>query len=126
MKLCLWNVLGVAACALLLVSAAPASAKAPSDSQKASSAAAKGVREAWPAETLTGSIMAVDPAQDLVIVQGADGVPFDMDVRASTRIRSGDHKLTLKDLATDQKKNVTVHFVPERAGDIARTIQLNG
>ncbi|HUA20099.1 MAG TPA: hypothetical protein VMB25_15225 [Bryobacteraceae bacterium] len=126
MKLSLCNVLGVAACALLLVSAAPASAKSAGNAAKSPAAAAKGAREAWPAETLSGKIMAVDPAQDLLIVKGADGVPFDMDVRASTRIRSGNQKLTLKALSSDLKKNVSVHFVPERSGDIARTIQLNG
>ncbi|HTR34600.1 MAG TPA: hypothetical protein VMH80_01780 [Bryobacteraceae bacterium] len=127
MKLKLWNAVGLAACAVLLAIAAPVSAKAATTAEKSATAmAAKGVREAWPAETLSGTIMAVDPAQNLVIVKGADGVPFDMDVRASTRIRSGDHRLTLKDLASEQKKNVTVHFVPERAGDIARTIQVNG
>jgi len=127
MKFSLWNAAGVAACAVLLAIAAPVSAKtATTTDRSATATASRGAREAWPAETLSGTIMAVDPAQDLVIVKGADGVPFDMDVKASTRIRSGDHQLTLKDLASDQKKNVTVHFVPERAGDIARTIQVNG
>ena len=111
MKFLLGSLLGLATFAVLLAAAPVSSAKT--------------VRQAWPAETLTGQIVAVDPAMDLVIVK-ADGVPFDLDVRASTRIESGNQKLTLKDLSSDLKKNVSVHFVPERSGDVARSIQLMG
>ena len=111
MKFLFGSLLGLAACAVLLTAAPVASAKT--------------VRQAWPAETLTGQIVAVDPSKDLVIVK-SDGVPFDMDVRASTRIQSGNQRLTLKDLSSDLKRNVSVHYVPERSGDIARSIQLMG
>lgn len=83
-------------------------------------------RTAWPPETLTGQIMMVVPAKNLVIVKGPDGVPFDLRVTPATHIESGDHKIALKDLNQDAQKSVSVRYVPERAGDIARTIKVTG
>lgn len=89
------------------------------------SATAKAQQQAWPAESLTGTIESVDPAQHLVIVE-SDGVPFDMVVGPSTRIQSGDQSVTLGDLGQDVNKSVSVRFVPEARGDVARAIQLQG
>jgi hypothetical protein len=83
-------------------------------------------RTAWPPETLTGTIMMVDPAQHLLVIQDSTGVPFDMEVSASTRIRSGEQRLTLGDLTSDVNKDVSIRFVPERRGDVARSVRLNG
>lgn len=83
-------------------------------------------RVAWPVETLSGQIMMVDPALNVTVVKGPDGVPFDMIVTHATRIKSGDRTLGLSDLSSDTNKNVSVKFVPERKGDVARSIQLNG
>ena len=68
----------------------------------------------------------VDPAQNLLVVKGPDGVPFDMVVRHSTRIESGGQRLMLNQLSTDQGRNVSVRFIPERSGDVARTIRIGG
>jgi len=84
------------------------------------------VRSMWPPETLSGKITMVDPAKNLVVVTGPHGVPFDMRVTTATRIRSGDKNLTLQDLNQDQQKAVSIRFVPERSGDIARSIQVTG
>jgi len=83
-------------------------------------------RNAWPAEMLTGKIMMVDPAQHLLVVQDASGVPFDMVVTHTTRIRSGDQRLNLGDLTSDVNKNVTLRFTPERRGDVADSIHVGG
>lgn len=87
-------------------------------------AVVKNVRNAWPAETLTGTIMMVEPNSDLVVVQTPDHVPFDMRVTRATRIQSGDKKLTLPDLSADENHSVSVTFVPTGAGDIARVIHI--
>jgi hypothetical protein len=79
---------------------------------------------AWPAETMTGTIMTVDPNLKLVVVLGADRVPFDMRVTRSTRIRSGDKTLKLPDLSADKNHSVSVTFVPTGSGDIARAIHI--
>jgi hypothetical protein len=88
------------------------------------SAAAR--RRAWPPETISGTIRLVDPARNLVVMQDASGVPFDLLVTRSTRIRSGPRKLTLRDLAGKANRKVEVRFVPQRKGDVARSIQLIG
>lgn len=82
--------------------------------------------QAWPAENLSGTIESVDPAQHLVIVKDANGVPFDLVVGQRTRIESGDQTMKLGDLSSDVNKNVSIQFVPEARGDVARTIQLQG
>jgi predicted transcriptional regulator len=77
-------------------------------------------------ETLSGVIANVYPGQDLVIVKDSGGVPFDIVVTPNTRIMSGNRTLNMKDLKQDQNKDVSVKFVPERRGDVARSIQLGG
>jgi hypothetical protein len=102
----------------LSVSANAAGAAA---TQKTSNHAARNV---WPAETLTGTIMTVDPNLKLVVVMGADRVPFDMRVTRSTRILSGDKPLKLPDLSADKNHSVSVTFVPTGSGDVARAIHI--
>ena len=120
----LW--IGRIACAALLAIPLIAGQKAvpASNSGKVNSTQAE--RSAWPPETLTGKITMVDPAEHLVVVQDADGVPFDMVVTHATQIRSGNQRLNLGSLTPDAQKTVTLRFVPERRGDVARSIQLNG
>ena len=83
------------------------------------------IRNSWPPETLTGKIMMVNPDQKLVVVRTANGVPFDMVVKPSTRIDQGAEKIDLPALAQDVNRPVSVRFVPERSGDIARSIEVN-
>lgn len=114
--------LGLAVCSLLLTlpMAAADNAHTKTATRKTQS------RSAWPPETLSGTIVTVDPAQKLVIVKGSDGVPFDMVLNSSTLIESGKHKLKLDQLRSSTDKSVSVRFVPERSGDIARSIQIMG
>ena len=78
------------------------------------------------AETLSGKITMVDPAHKLVVVEPSDGVPFDMVVTAKTRIKAGDQAIALKDLTREMNRTVSVRFNPERRGDVATSIQVNG
>jgi hypothetical protein len=68
----------------------------------------------------------VDPAQNLMVVETPNGVPFDMVVNSKTRIKSGNQALTLKELTQDSNKTVSVKFIPERRGDVAKSIQIRG
>jgi len=79
--------------------------------------------ERWAAQNLKGTISMVDPKMDLVVVRDPSGVPFDIKVTPSTRIDSGSKREEVSQLAPNQ--SVSVHFVPEGRGDIARTIQVN-
>lgn len=83
-------------------------------------------RSAWAPETLTGTISMVDPALRVVVVKDSSGIPFDIVVNRATRIQAGNQELKLKDLSSDVNKSVSLKFVPERGGDVARTIRLNG
>jgi hypothetical protein len=116
------SILATAACALLM--AIPLSAANTAATKPAKKTAA--VRSMWPPENLSGTIAIVDPSLKRVVVQTAGGVPFDMVITRSTRIESGGREITLQDLKQDMNKGVSVKFVPERRGDVARTILLNG
>ncbi len=64
----------------------------------------------------------VDPKMDLVVVRDYSGVPFDFKVAPSTRIDAGAKREELSQLAPQQ--SVSIRFVPEARGDIARSIQV--
>jgi|SRR5579863_2658048 len=113
-----FSIAAVTACVLLLTMPSIAADKIPANRTTKTS-------NAWPAENLSGKIIMVNPAQNLVVVQTPDGVPFDIDVTAKTRIRAGDHSLALKDLTQDIDKPVSVQFVPERRGDVAKSIRIS-
>ncbi len=68
----------------------------------------------------------VDPAHKMVVVQSSDGVPYDLDVTAHTRIRSGDRSIDWSGLSGNVNKSVSVKFVPERKGDVATSIRIGG
>jgi hypothetical protein len=76
----------------------------------------------WAAQNLQGTISMVDPKMSLVVVRDSSGVPFDIKVMPSTKIDSGATKEKLSQLAPQQ--SVSVHYVPETNGDIARTIDV--
>ena len=122
----MWSSLSLIACAFMLTATVTAAEKSKADHPGTKDTVAKTERTAWPPETLAGKIMMVVPAKDLVIVQGPDGVPFDLRVTPATHIEFGDHKIALKDLDQHMQKAVSVRYVPERAGDIARTIRVTG
>jgi hypothetical protein len=84
------------------------------------------VPRAWPTETLSGKITVADPVQKVVVVKTSDGVPYDIEITAKTRIRSGDQTLRMSDLTQDINKQVSVEFVPEHRGDVARSIRIGG
>jgi len=123
-KLTMSVIAGVAS--TLLVAAPALAAAKPSTPAKPAAAKATAARSAWRPETISGTIAAVQPDKKLVVVKTSDGTPFDMVVTGKTRIMSGNQALTLKDLSQDRNKTVSVRFVPERGGDVARSIRING
>jgi hypothetical protein len=107
------RMLGVLACAALTASAGTTVSKAHAH------------RTQWPAENLSGQIDIVDPAHNLVIMKDPSGTTFDFVVTHGTRIMQNGEKLKLADLASKTNQPITVHFIPERKGDIAATIKLS-
>lgn len=124
MKRNVLTALSAASCAFLLAVPVMAANKPAVATHKTS--AKHTARSTWPAESLSGRIVMVNPTLNLAVVKGPDGTPFDIIVTPSTRIASGGQTLKLSDLSSDTNKNVSVKFVPERKGNVARSIQLNG
>ncbi|HUP02637.1 MAG TPA: hypothetical protein VMU19_01530 [Bryobacteraceae bacterium] len=125
-RTCLAAMAACALCAAVPLAAAastPASRKTTPPAK--AGATAKKARAAWPAEKLSGKILSVDAAHKVVVVQ-ADQIPYDMIVTAKTQMKSGGKTVTLQDLARDKNQRISVNFVPESRGDIARTLQLGG
>lgn len=87
--------------------------------QSSAPATATGRNVLAPAETLTGRIWMVDPANRLVVVRDTSGVPFDFVISRSTRIKSSTGTLSLQDLSSMSERRVQIKFLPERRGDIA-------
>ena len=116
----------VAWMALLTIPAVAADQKSAAGTQKTTATSARTASNAWPAESLSGTIVTVDPAKRLVIVKDAGGVPFDMVVSRSTHIISGNRQLRLGDLTPGANRKASVTFVPERGGDVALSIRVNG
>ena len=115
-----WLVVGLSA--VLSVPAFCAAAK--TASAPASAAATHAViAQRWAAQNLNGTVSMVDPKMDLVVVRDSSGVPFDFTVAGSTRIDKGAQREELSQLTP--KESVSVRYVPEARGDIARTIQVN-
>ena len=76
-----------------------------------------------PAESLSGTIWIVDPAEHLVVVRD-NGIPYDFTVTPSTRIESSSGQLSLNQLTSMTSSKITVKFLPERRGDIAQSMMI--
>lgn len=85
-------------------------------------AAAHPAVQRWAPQNLNGTVSMVDPKMDLVVVKDSSGVPFDITVSHNTRIDKGTTREQLAQLTP--KESVSVHYVPESRGDIARTIDV--
>jgi len=116
--------LGVASvvCGLL---ASPALAAGKSSTRQTTTGNAA-MRNAWPPESLSGTITMVDPARNLLVVAGPDQVPYDMVITHKTRIQSGDQPVSVNNLMDYKDKPVSIRFVPERKGDVAESIHIDG
>lgn len=116
----MWIAIGISAA--LCVPAAFAATKTTTAPASASAERHQATGQRWPAENLKGTISMVDPKMDLVVVRDSAGVPFDFKVARSTRIDMGAKREQLSQLTP--KESVTIHFVPESRGDVARMIQV--
>lgn len=77
------------------------------------------------AETLTGTITAVDHQGRLVVLKDSDGTPLDLRVSHSTRILAANNSRdTRSSLSSDIGKEASVTLLPERNGDFARNIHI--
>jgi hypothetical protein len=99
-------------------------AKSAAATQHTNASQTPAVREAWPPETISGTISTVDTQQNLVILRDSSGTPFDFVMTPSTRIESGNHRVVRSALSSDTNKTASVRFIPQRRGDVAQLIQV--
>jgi hypothetical protein len=114
---------GLSCCALLVIPAAAANKRVTATTETPNNSATQNI---WPAESISGTIIAVDPNQKRIVIEGPDNVPFDMVVTPRTQIRSGSQTLKLEGLSQYENRNASIHFIPERRGDIAESIRISG
>lgn len=106
----------------LLAGTATVNAKTTAPAKESRKVQWESVRNRWPAEQVSGKIGMVDPQKDLVIVRDSHGVPFDFIVNGSTKIDAQNQQITLSDLASRKDLTASVRFIPERKGDVAKSI----
>ncbi len=77
-------------------------------------------------ETISGTIMMVVPEKDMLIITDSSGIPFNFLVDRQTRITLNGRRTKLAGLTSEINKSASVHFVPVRSGDIARSVVVGG
>jgi hypothetical protein len=100
-------------------SAAARAAAAPSAGSDQASGSGFGVTE-----TLSGTVQTVAADQNLLVISGPNGVPYDMTVTPKTLVVVNEKRGTIQSLASQVGKPVNVAFVPERNGDMATRIEV--
>ncbi|MDE3136051.1 MAG: hypothetical protein KGL59_05730 [Acidobacteriota bacterium] len=76
-------------------------------------------------ESMSGSIQMVVADQNLLVVKGPNGVPYDLRITPKTVIVVGDKAGALETLAGQIGKQVSVGFVPQRDGNFATRIEVS-
>lgn len=77
-------------------------------------------------ESLSGKIEMVVLEQNLLVVSGPNGVPYDLIVGPKTLIVVGDKRGTLESLTAHVGMGVSVGFVPQKDGNHATRIEVTG
>ena len=76
-------------------------------------------------ETLSGTVSLVKADDKLVVVTSSAGIPFDFKVTAGTKIKIGDQKGKLDDLAGAANKQASVTYMATRTGNVAKSIDVS-
>lgn len=77
-------------------------------------------------ESMSGTIQMVVADQNLLVVSGPNGVPYDLKITPKTVIVVGDKAGTLETLSGLIGKQVSVGFVPQRDGNFATRVEVSG
>jgi len=78
------------------------------------------------AESLSGTVQMVVADQNLLVVNGPNGVPYDLKITPKTVIVVGDKAGTIESLGGAIGKQVSVGFVPRRDGNFATRVEVAG
>jgi hypothetical protein len=74
-------------------------------------------------ETIRGSLMSVVKDEQVIVLKGEGGVPYNFKVTPTTKIEIEGKKAGFADLDRMTNANISVTFIPTRQGNIARKIQ---
>lgn len=77
-------------------------------------------------ESLSGTVQMVVADQNLLVVSGPNGVPYDLKITPKTVIVVGNKAGTVETVAGSVGKQVSVGFVPRRDGNYATRIEVAG
>jgi invasion protein IalB len=75
-----------------------------------------------PKETLSGTISRVDTTNNLIVLTGTNGVPYNFRVTKGTRITISGKKAGLGELSAQANAQASVQFVPRSKGNFAESI----
>jgi hypothetical protein len=78
------------------------------------------------AESISGKIQMVIPDQNLVVLSGPNGVPYDLKITPRTVIVVGEKRGTIESLGDQIGKTASVGFVPQRDGNYADRVEVTG
>jgi hypothetical protein len=76
------------------------------------------------AESLSGTIQMVVADQNLLVVNGPNNVPYDLEVTPKTLVVVNERRGTIQSLANQIGRAVTVAFVAQRNGDMATRVEV--
>jgi hypothetical protein len=106
--------------------AAQEAEKPEADTASKAAAGEKKAKADWSKpETLSGTIALVKSDDKLLVVTSSAGVPYDFKVTGATKIKIGDKKGKLDDLAGSTNKQASVAYLPTRTGNVARSIDVS-
>lgn len=77
-------------------------------------------------ESLSGTVQMVVADQNLLVVSGPNGVPYDFKITPKTVIVVGDKAGTIETLSGAVGSRISVGFVPRRDGNFATRIEVAG
>lgn len=76
-------------------------------------------------ESLSGTVQMVVAGQNLLVVKGPNGVPYDLKVTPKTLVVVNEKRGTIESLSDQIGKAVTIAFVPQRDGDFATRVEVS-
>lgn len=77
-------------------------------------------------EELSGTIGYVSPSAKELTLMGANGIPYDFDLTAMSRIEQSGSKIARSELTDQSHKQATIKFVPTKRGNLAERVEITG
>jgi hypothetical protein len=79
-----------------------------------------------PKKILSGTISTVDTTNDLMVLTGTNGVPYNFRVTRGTRITISGKKSGIGDLSSQANAQASIQFVPRSKGNFSESVTVGG